>query len=679
MVKISRLHLTGFDPAIFFRKLGTTEKSVAYFTSGPWIVIAWNPKKTFVGDVKKTLKDLKKSIPKYTRRTDLPFTGGAIGWVSYDAAMECAGVKSRHKKISRMPSTCFHQYDSALLFDGKRIITVGDAAFRASVRAIHLRPLPRATLSPISWAAQMTQKKYSSIFRHVMKGIRSGDYYQLNLTYPLNTTSKNNPRTLFAALLAHNPASASVYLEHASSSVISSSPERFVLIEKGCITASPIKGTRPRGKNSTEDHRYATDLLHSKKEQAELAMITDLLRNDIGKVSTPGSVRVRGYRLLQKNPSVWHTYSLIEGALRSRLHPLDAFASMLPAGSITGCPKMSAMEQIDRLEHQRRGLYCGTGVMISSSGRLDSTVLIRTIVQEKSRLTIGTGGGIVADSDADEEFLETQKKAQRILSLPARRTWINGREVTDDDRLVALDPSRADTSGVFETMRIEHGRILHLSSHLSRMKKSVKLLGISRMPPEKRIRRLINIALRFAQEGGFRMKLVVTGADVMIEARPLVLDPAERHGIAVSLTSFIRSLPEAKALPYHQEWAAFEAARAAGYGETLLASPDEEIPEAAISNLFSVKKGVLMTAKNGMLKGIMRGVVLREARKLGIRIAYKTPALTDLLDADEVFLTRSLSGIIPVVKIGARAVGKGKVGRITRKLQKIVSAKLQSS
>jgi len=593
--------------------------------------------------------------------------------------MESAGVKSRHKKTSRIPSTCFHQYDAALLFDGKRIIAVGDASFRASVRAIHLRPLPRAALSPISWAAQMTQKKYLSLFRPVMKGIRNGDYYQLNLTYRFTATSKNDPRVLFSSLLAHNPASASVYIEHNSSAIISSSPERFVLIEKGLITASPIKGTRPRGNTPAEDHRYATDLLHSKKEQAELAMITDLLRNDIGKVSTPGSVRVRGYRILQKNPSVWHTYSLIEGALRSRLNPLDALYSMLPAGSITGCPKISAMEQIDRLEDQRRGLYCGTGVMISSSGRLDSTVLIRTIVQEKNQLTLGTGGGIVADSDVEEEFRETQKKAQRILSLPTKRTWINGRETENDLRLAVLDPSRVDISGVFETMRAENGRILHLAQHLSRLKKSAKLIGFSRLPAEKRIRRFLGLALRHAAEGAFRVKLVVTGTDVIIEAQPLVLDPAEKHGIAVSLTPLTRTLPEAKALPYHKEWAAFEAARAEGCSETLLVLPDGSIPEAAISNLFYLKKGVLITPKKGMLLGITRSLVLREARKLGIRITYKTPALTDLLDADEVFLTRSLTGIIPVVKIGTRVVGKGKVGRVTRKIQKRVSATLSLS
>ena len=672
-MKITPLRLHGFHPTIFFRKLSSAERSPAYFTSGPWIVITWNPVRTWTGQSVSTLSHLKTSLPKIRRKTDLPFLGGAIGWVSYDAGRSAMRVASAHKKMSRIPEVCFHHYDSALLWNGKKLIAVGDTAFVRSIRSIHARPLLDQSLPPIAWKRNMSAQAYAQAFRRTMQGIRNGDFYQLNLTFPFTAKSRSDHRSLFAALLDANPASAASYIEHDSSAVVSASPERFVLIDGGTVTTCPIKGTRPRGRTPVEDRALMTDLLRSPKEQAELNMITDLLRNDIGKIAEPGSVRVRGYRLLQKNPSVWHTYSVIEGMLRRGLHPIDAFSSMSPPGSVTGCPKVAAMEEIDRLEVARRSLYCGSAVMLSANGRLDSTVLIRTIECDESRLSLGVGGGIVADSVMKGEEQEAEKKAERILTLPVRRTWINGREVYGDPRLKALDPSSSFARGLFETMLAVNGRIPELSSHLRRMTASARSLGY-RIPSTAKMKVFLSRALALGGSGELRVKLLLSEDDVIVETRPSVRDPGHALGIGVSITRLTRAEPRYKLLPYHREWRAYQKARSQGFGETLLLNASGRIPEASVSNLFIVKKGILYTSGSGMLPGVARKRTLSIARKLGMTIVHCGLTMQDLRAADEVFLTRSLAGVIPVLRIGSRPVRAGKIGAVTRKLMRAFSA-----
>lgn len=404
MVKLRKLSLSGFDSLDFFSKLQATEKKPAYFTSGVWVVLAWNPEKSLRLKNAKVFRALQKA--KKRRITsyhgDLPFIGGAIGFLEYDAENR-GGI--------------FHVYDHALLSDGKKLIAVGDRKFAAQVRAICLRPLPSFSPPSLVWKASVTRSEYKRAFRSIQKDIRNGEYYQLNLTYTLQANADCDRRLLFCALARKNPAPCTAYFEDGDTAILSLSPERFLTIDNGHIVTCPIKGTRPRGKKRAEDLRCRNELLRSEKEAAELNMITDLLRNDIGKVSEAGSVHVSGHRLLQKNPSVWHTYSVIEGRLRPDIHPLEALESMIPGGSVTGCPKRAAMLAIDEVEKTERGPYCGCMVMLSDHGRLDSSILIRTIVAKKKHLSLGIGGGIVADSDVKSEWEETRQKAAPFTLL----------------------------------------------------------------------------------------------------------------------------------------------------------------------------------------------------------------------------------------------------------------------
>jgi len=224
-------------------------------------------------------------------------------------------------------------------------------------------------------------------------------------------------RELFLRTLRRNPVDFPAYFEGNGFEIISASPERFIKIDTQKIETCPIKGTRPRGRTAASDKRYRRELLESAKETAELNMIIDLLRNDLGRVCQSGSVRVRGRRLVSACPAVWHTFARITGCLDEDCSSLDALLSMLPGGSISGCPKKRAMEIIDELEPVTRSVYTGVIGCILPDMRLDFSVAIRTIIKKQRRLYLPVGGGIVYDSKQTAEFKETLDKAKSFMKI----------------------------------------------------------------------------------------------------------------------------------------------------------------------------------------------------------------------------------------------------------------------
>ncbi len=684
------LSLSGFHPLRFFSKLGNNEKNAAFFTSGKWQIITWNPSRTVRGTDSTVFAELK-TLPKQHRHSSLPFTGGALGYCNYDFGFTLHGLQSKHH--SALPLALFHVYDHAVLWDGKQVIVLGDDRFSEDVQDIFTRPFHDVLLPSMSWKSSMTKTEYRKKFASAMRGIRDGDFYQLNLSYPFSAHVSIDHRKLFAALADVHPASSAAYFEHDETAILSLSPERFVTISKGVITTSPIKGTCPRGKTPAQDTRLAEGLLRNSKEAAELNMITDLLRNDVGKVSEAGSVKVLEHRSLQKNPSVWHTYSVIQGTLEKNLHPVDAFASMLPGGSVTGCPKVAAMQKIDNIENQPRGAYCGSMLLLSSSGFLDSTILIRTIEARKKTLQLGMGGGIVADSDCMQEYDETLKKAQPFLdfSLSQSPRYYRGQRQILADKVSSLfDPAHKKIVGVFETMRAENGKIHDLSAHLRRLKHSADLVGLhipslsvlaknlknsvaavpSFVPKTSAGRRkpMLYRSRSFAHV--LRIKIICTQKDVIIETRILRTDPARRYGISVLVLPLDRALPEAKSLPYHREYRAHQQAVDSGFGEAVLRRSDGSVLEGAYSNVFFINNKTLWTANTDILFGITRKNVLRLARRLKIPVRFVSLQEQDIVKAEEIFLTSSLTGITPVIKVGDIVVGNGRPGRITQRLQK---------
>ncbi len=421
-MKITKLHLQAFSPTNFLTKLSAHETFPVLMRTGEWTILSWNPVKRYEWtSAKKAQKDLKKlHAARHVRSAEsLPFVGGIIGSVSSDAGYELLDLKPKAKDRWRLPVVQAGVYEEALLWNGKEIFVIGSKKFAAEVFKIHGRRVSDKKVPTLKFHSSIPEKKYAADFKKIQRHILAGDVYQLNLTYTLDASSPCEDRMLFQKLFQKNLAPCAAYLDAGSHRLLSFSPERFIKIEKGSIETCPIKGTRPRGIGPRADTRFRQELLGSAKEQAELSMITDLLRNDIGRIATIGSVRVAEKRLVKGLVAVWHTSSRIVAELDPRLSPIDALFSMLPAGSVTGCPKRRAFELIDAIEKVRRGPYTGVLFSLSDHGVLDSSIVIRTLVRKGRTLSLGVGGGIVADSDVRSEWEETKHKAKPFILAPA--------------------------------------------------------------------------------------------------------------------------------------------------------------------------------------------------------------------------------------------------------------------
>ena len=247
--------------------------------------------------------------------------------------------------------------------------------------------------------------------------IREGEIYQVNLSQLFECSTTRHPFDIFQEMSLLNPASFFVYFHHASSYILSSSPERFLCKKGQTLETRPIKGTAQRGKTEEEDHLLKQHLLSSAKERAELLMITDLMRNDLGKVSEIGSVKVKRLWACEAYTNVFHLLSVIQSIAKHHLKPLEIVQSCFPGGSITGCPKLRAMEVIDFLENRPRGIYTGSIGYFTGTGDFDLNIAIRTLVIEKESASFQLGGGIVIDSNPHHEYEETLIKGATLFRI----------------------------------------------------------------------------------------------------------------------------------------------------------------------------------------------------------------------------------------------------------------------
>jgi para-aminobenzoate synthetase component 1 len=404
------------------------------------------------------------------------------------------------------------------------------------------------------------------------------------------------------------------------------------------------------------------------KEAAELTMIVDLLRNDLGQIASVGSVRVKEHRNIQQLPSVWHTYSALEARLMPGLAAIDVLRAMLPGGSVTGCPKHRALELIDRIEKVRRGPYTGSIVMLSDDGSLESSVAIRMAVARGKHFRIGVGGGIVRDSREPEEYEETLRKAAPFTALEQGQEWfwVDGKRVPPSDRrLKDLDVDSPHSRGVMDTMIVDHGKLRFVSDHLSRLKHSWTLLGVRAPGVWPAIRQVLRSIATQAPWEMTRLRIVYTRKHMLVRAIELVVDLAERNGSSVIVRRLDRRIPGAKLLPYHREGIVHNAALQSGFHESLITDRLGRVTEASCSNIFWVENGVLYTPGENMLPGITRKIVLRIARRHRIPVAFALPTVKRLKNADEVFLTRTTIGVAPVIRIEGVRICDGKPGKLT--------------
>ncbi|WP_254203404.1 aminodeoxychorismate synthase component I [Aeromonas sp. FDAARGOS 1411] len=354
--------------------------------------------------------------------THLPFIGGALGLFGYDLGRRFERLPVQAAADIAVPDMAVGIYDWALLRNVAtgdwQLVHWGDKAGLANRRAWleqqQANPAPSFALQG-SWQSNMSRAEYGEKFARIQEYLAAGDCYQINLTQRFSTPYQGDEWQAYCLLATANKAPFSAFIRLPESALLSLSPERFLLLDGRHIETKPIKGTRPRHPDPAIDRQVAQELAQADKDRSENLMIVDLLRNDIGRVSRPGSVSVPHLFAVESFPAVHHLVSTIHGELDARWQGVDLLRACFPGGSITGAPKIRAMEIIEELEPQRRNAYCGSIGYLSQHGRMDTSICIRTLIAEAGRLHCWAGGGIIADSDADSEYQETYDKVARIL------------------------------------------------------------------------------------------------------------------------------------------------------------------------------------------------------------------------------------------------------------------------
>ncbi len=349
---------------------------------------------------------------------DLPFVGGALGYFSYDLGRRVESMPELAAKDLQTPDMAVGLYEWALVVDHKlkTAILVGQNTQAAWQWLNSQSPVDVEHFKLIGdWQSNMTQASYASRFDSVQEYLLSGDCYQINLAQRFNAPYQGSEWQAYLKLEAANQAPFSAFIRMPKSTLLSISPERFLELKDNVIETKPIKGTRPRGADTLQDQANAHDLQTAEKDQAENLMIVDLLRNDIGRVASPGSVHVPKLFDIESFPAVHHLVSTIRANLDPQYSAADLLRACFPGGSITGAPKVRAMQIIEELEPHRRSAYCGSIGYISRHGRMDTSITIRTLVAENNKLYAWAGGGVVADSDCASEYQETLDKLSKIL------------------------------------------------------------------------------------------------------------------------------------------------------------------------------------------------------------------------------------------------------------------------
>ena len=368
-----------------------------------------------------------------------PFTAGAVGYFAYDVVRQLEKIGDRAQDDLHLPDAELMFFDRLLAFDHLRhqihIMAAADVskenpkkAYDRAVREIGVleRKLARG-LSPSVWKkspartgplkvhAGTSREGYMRGVERCKEYIAAGDIFQVVLSQRLDFMPGVTPFDLYRSLRQVNPSPYLYFLRMGDTHILGSSPEMLVRVTNRKLEYRPIAGTHPRGKDDADDRRLENQMRNDEKERAEHVMLVDLGRNDLGRVSEYGSVKVKDLMYVERYSHVMHLVSALEGTLRKDLDALDAFAACFPAGTLSGAPKVRAMQIIEELEPTRRGVYGGSVFYADFAGNLDSCIAIRTMLMQGKKAYLQAGAGLVADSDPAAEYQETMNKAQALL------------------------------------------------------------------------------------------------------------------------------------------------------------------------------------------------------------------------------------------------------------------------
>ena len=376
------------------------------------------------------LMELRKLMSHYKMDSfcEIPFLGGAVGFISYDYGRCLENIPSQSVNDLVIPNYCFGLYDGIVAKNtasGEVFLVASEVRESAEETFSRLESIIQSSkksacleadekFSFSDWRWDTSRDEFCSSVEQIKSHIASGEVYQVNLSRRRDVLFDGELVDLYQALRKGNPAPYSGFFNGEGVQLISTSPEQFLKKSKDSLVTRPIKGTRPRGKTEAEDHFYAKDLELSEKDRAELLMIIDLERNDLGRIAEFGSVSANTDYNIEYYKSVMHATAEVKAKLSPEYDVFDAIHSMFPGGSITGAPKIKAMEIIEKLEKHRRGLYCGSFGYIGFNQDAEFNISIRTLQYMKGRLYYSVGSGIVWDSDPEAEYMETSAKGLAI-------------------------------------------------------------------------------------------------------------------------------------------------------------------------------------------------------------------------------------------------------------------------
>lgn len=557
-------------------------------------------------------------IPDLFRRIELAVSQGhhVAGYMSYECGYHFEWF-SETALPQNLPLAWFGVYAQSFVFDHGSGMFEGPAPDLSGYSAVE--PIPSAFAANAELA--ISEDEYAAKIERIENYIEAGDTYQVNFTDSVTARTYLSPAQAFAALSASQPVAYSALLNVGNNYILSLSPELFFRIDARTrtITTRPMKGTMPRGLDVHEDEQQSVRLRNDEKNCSEHVMIVDLLRNDLGRICMPGSVRVEDIFSVEQYATLLQMTSTVSGTLRSNLSYYDIFRALFPSGSITGAPKIRTMQIIRELERSPRGVYTGCIGHIAPDGAATFNVAIRTLVLQGGIAHMGVGGGIVADSVPAGEYRECLLKAS-FLTRQRREFQL------------------------IETMLVRNAAIALLSLHLDRLQASARYFDFDfdRSVIEAAIE---SAASQLTDNQSHRMRLLldsageasITSTVFELSDAPLSIRVAEE--CTRSGDVFLRHKTTHREF-YDRNLAE---ARAAGYDEVLFLNERGEVTEAAISNLFLEEDGKLFTPP--LSSGVLPGVYRRHVLETNPQAEERVLTLADLQSADIVYLCNSVRGM----------------------------------
>jgi len=630
----------------------------------------------------------------------LPLSAGLLGYLAYDLK-DCLEVLPRTSLDDLRLPRLYMAAPSILVIqdrrEGKTTVHTpvfddeGSAQRRLAQFEQELSRCERPLRSTNDRVGQLmsglSRQEYIQAVEAVRDYIVRGHVYQVNMSQRFETEFSGDAFALFATLFEANPAPFFAFVQAGDHQIISTSPERFIELRGKSVETRPIKGTRPRGKTAEEDQCLRHDLESSFKDDAELSMIVDLLRNDIGKVCAAGSVHVSEHKRLEAYENVYHLVSVVRGDLDDDKSAVDLIRATFPGGSITGCPKIRSMEIIDELEPVRRHIYTGSIGYLGFRGTMDLSIAIRTATVADGRLVFSVGGGIVFDSKASDEFEETLHKGRTLMRALERKNppeasegnpnesqprgpcfgWHNGKLKPMSEMTVSVeDEGFAYGYGFFETIRVQRGRALMLAAHVARFRRAWNLCLAASFPDIT----WQDVIEQVVAKNGLGDKIAAVkllaaagkpgqgdrGIALMATARQYTdrLEAGSRQGLRLVVYPHRRHSPLAdhKTMNYMLQRMAGKWASEQAADEALLLNADGSVSETNTANLLCCVGGkIYRPISEHVLPGTMEQAVCELLEKWGRPVERAQLTVEDLKGAETVILTNALMGALPVTDI----------------------------